>query len=509
MKKKIVIVGGGSAGWITLSYLAATTDAELIIIHSNEIDPIGVGESTTPTIKHVADTIGVDEKTWMKDAKATFKYGVDFYDFNRIGSRWLHSFDDMLPHQVFGRPITENGKELYLKELTSVEYYLTHFKTDSKRFNITHGPQEFLVKNRMSPYNQRHEVNISQYPGYSYHINAFEFGNSLRKHTSLERYTEIVKKVVDVYYCDKGVDYLLLDDGSKIEADIFVDCTGFKKLILGNLSKWNHYSELANNAAVWGQIKGYRSDWPVTGVFAQESGWVWSIPTAEQIGSGYVYCDSFSTEERAIEVITEFWKKRGLKWEHFKSVKFDAGRLEEPSIKNVISNGLSQSFIEPLEATSVMITCVTAKSLSEIINKHNAEPWTEKHAETHSRIMKQFIDHTKRFVHFHYKLSERNDTPYWLEVANKPNAVKDLCDYIDVLAKGKWLSKGETLLNQWNWTSLLLGFEKQYINDLPVIDESRIEEYLHYTDLLIKNYEFVLRKNISIKEWLNMIHDPI
>jgi hypothetical protein len=509
MKKKIVIVGGGSAGWITLSYLAATTDAELIIIHSNEIDPVGVGESTTPTIKHVADTVGIDEKTWMKDSRATFKYGVEFHDFNRIGSRWLHSFDDMLPHQVFSRPITENGKELYRKELTSVEYYLKHFKTDAERFNRTHGPQEFLVQNRLSPFNQRGEVNISQYPGYSYHINAFDFGNSLRDHTPRERYTELIRTVVDIQYSNEGVDYLVLEDGTRIQADIFVDCTGFKKLILGKLSTWNHYNELANNAAIWGPIKGFRSDWPLTGVFAQEAGWIWSSPTADQIGSGYVYCDAFSTPDRAEEVITEFWAKRGFTWVPVKSVKFDAGRLNEPSIKNVVSNGLAQSFIEPLEATSVMITCITAKSLSEIINKHSEEKWTDKHSKIHSRIMKQFIDHTKRFVHCHYTISERNDTPYWCEVANKPNAVQELCDYIDVLSKGKWLSKGETLLNQWNWTSMLLGFEKQYLNQLPQIEDSRIEEYLHYTNLLIKNYEFVVGRNISIKDCLNNIHGPL
>ena len=118
---KICVVGGGSAGWITLSYLVATIDAEITIVHSDEVDPIGVGESTTPTIKHVADTVGVDEKEWMKDAKATFKYGVEFHDWVKPGSRWLHSFDDMIPHQSFNRPITENGKELYKKELTSVD----------------------------------------------------------------------------------------------------------------------------------------------------------------------------------------------------------------------------------------------------------------------------------------------------------------------------------------------------------------------------------------------------
>jgi tryptophan halogenase len=505
-KKKIVIVGGGSAGWITLSYLAATTDADLLIIHSNEIDPIGVGESTTPTIKHVADTIGVDEKTWMKKSKATFKYGVDIRDFSKIGSRWLHSFDDMIPHQCFSRPITENGKGIYKKELTSIEYYLKKFKVGVEKFNRTHGPQEFLVEKRLSPYNQRHETNISQYPGYSYHINAFEFGNSLRDHTSKERYQEIQLKVINIKYNNHGIESLILEDGKEVFGDIFVDCTGFKKLMTSQFTKWKSYNDLANNAAVWGQVKNVNSDNPVTGVWAQEAGWIWEIPTWGQIGSGYVYCDNFSSEDRSIDIISNFWKSKGYKWEHFKSVKFDAGRLEEPSIKNIISNGLSQSFIEPLEATSIMVTCVTAKTLSEILNKHKNEPWSEKLTVIHSRIMKRFIDHTKKFVHFHYKLSERNDTPYWREVSNKPKAVKEVCDYIDVLSEGKWLSTGETLLNQWNWTSMLLGFNKEYINLLPEIEESRIEEYVHYTDLLIKNYEFIVGKNITIKDWLKYVH---
>jgi flavin-dependent dehydrogenase len=506
MKKKIVIVGGGTAGWITLSYLAATTDSELVIIHSNEIDPIGVGESTTPTVKHVADAVGVDEKVWMRRSKASVKYGVDFRDFSKVGARWLHTFDDMIPHQCFSRPLTENGKELYKRELSSIEYYLTHFKTGSERFNKTHGPYNLLVDNKLSPYNQRNEISISQYPGYSYHINAFEFGNSLRDHTPSDRYQEIQKKVVDIKYNDSGIEYLVLEDNSKVYGDIFVDCTGFKKLLTAQFTKWKSYTDLANNAAVWGQIKGVTSDKPVTGVWAQESGWIWEIPTWQQIGSGYVYSDAFSSEDRAVDVISNFWKNKGYKWEHFKSVKFDAGRLEEPSIKNVVSNGLSQSFIEPLEATSVMVTCVTVRALGEILNRHKDQPWSDKLSSIHSRIIKQFIDHTKKFVHFHYKLSQRDDTAYWKEVANKPGATKELCDYIDSLSSQKWLDKGETLLNQWNWTSLLLGFDKEYTNTLPEIESSRIDEYLHYTNLLQQNYEFIVGKNIPIKDWLESIH---
>ena len=214
---KIAIIGGGSAGWITLSYLAATIDCELTIIHSNEIDPIGVGESTTPTIKHVADTVGVDEKQWMKDSQATFKYGVEFLNFNNIGSRWVHTFDDMLPHQTFHRPITENGKDLYKKELTSVDYFLKAFGKDVTHYNNTHGPQEYLIENEISPYSKSGKSNISDYPGYSYQINAFKFGESLRMHTDKSKYTEIIDTVTKLNWQGDTIQSVELNNGNKIE----------------------------------------------------------------------------------------------------------------------------------------------------------------------------------------------------------------------------------------------------------------------------------------------------
>ena len=501
---KICIVGGGSAGWITLSYLAATTDIELTIVHSNEVDPIGVGESTTPTIKYVADRIGVDEHQWMKDAKATFKYGVEFNDFNKIGSRWLHSFDDMLPHQCFHRPITENGKELHSKDLTSVEYFFKKHGKDAELFNRTHGPQEHLLQHKLSPFDKNHNSNISQYPGYSYHINAFQFGESLRKHTDKNRYTEIVEKITEVNVSENNISSLVTETGKVLEADLFVDCTGFHKLLIGKLSQWSHYKDLLNDSAVWGQIKNTYSDKPVTGVHAQESGWIWEIPTYDQIGTGYVYSSKHCDEDTAWNTIENFWANKGYKFERFKSTKFDAGRQNNVSIGNVISNGLSQSFIEPLEATSIMVTCVTAKSLEEIYNKKKI--WNTKQTEIHNKVMTKFIDHTKKFVHFHYRLSERDDTPYWREVANDSTAVQEICDYIDVLSKGQWLSKGETLLNQWNWSSLLLGFDKPYVNKLPDITDDQLENYEHYTKILIENYKHIVRNNIKIKDYLENIH---
>ncbi len=508
MRKKLVIVGGGTAGWITLSYLAATTDLDITILHSNEVDPIGVGESTTPTIRHVAQTVGIDESKWMRDGKATFKYGIEFLDFNKKGSRWFHSFDDLIPHQCFSQPLSQYGKEIYKRDLSNVEYFLTMRNRSPEKynadfFNRSVGAQQFLLENKLSPYNQDGIVNIGDFPGYSYHINAFEFGQSLRKHTPRDRYTEIINTIVKVNYNDQGVENLELKDGSVIKGDIFFDCTGFKRLLIGELTDWQQYKELINDRAIWGPVKGLQSYKPATEAVAQDHGWVWVTPTQSQIGSGYVFSSDFESEDRAVDRLKQFWKARGHDWEPIANVKFAGGRLRDIAIKNVISNGLGQSFIEPLEATSIMVTCVTVMAFSKQYNKH--KDWSPRSSKVLASVMEKFLENTKNFIKYHYQLSDRTDTDYWMQYKNA-NAVQEVCDIIDERLKMDWLNKGETLLNGWNWTSMLVGFDKSYINKLPLLTERQLESYQHFTNMLIENYKFLTKDNIKIQDRLEKIY---
>lgn len=502
---KIVVVGGGTAGWITLSYLAATTNAELTIVHSNEIDPIGVGESTTPTIKHVADAVGINEDKWMKDAKASFKYGIEFLDFNAKGSRWLHAFDDLLPAETFSTPIVEFGKAVFEKKISSVEYFLTqrakgNLKYDIDHFNFSHGGCEFLLQNKLSPFNRKNQSNFSRYPGYSYHINAFEFGNSLKKHTPKNKYTEIVATIKNVEVDDTGVKELILDDGSKITGDLYIDCTGFKRLLIGKFVKFIPYTNLLNNAAVWGPVKtqNYR---PSTLSIAQDNGWIWETPTWGQIGTGYVYSNDFITEEQAIDHLTNHWRKQGHIWEPMKSVKFESGRLERVAYKNVVSNGLGQSFIEPLEATSVMVTCMTAKHISKIYNRHNG--WNHKCSKAISVILERFLMETKEFVEGHYTLSDRNDSEYW-RAYDRTNVVPYMSKKIKEKLEMDWVKPGETVLNGYNWASMLVAYDKPYLEDLPFISEDDLLDYEFYTDQLIQNYEYLYKNNLTVEEKLKL-----
>lgn len=518
-KTKICIVGGGTAGWVTLSYLAATLDVDLCIIHSDEIEKINVGESTSPTIKHITDTIGIDEADWMRQSNATFKYGVEFNDFAQIGSKWFHSFDDLIPDTCFNTPLCDNGKitytsnvEQYLaassrvnKHVTSVDYFLKLYNRDCDKFNRAHGPFSHMVDLNLSPYTNNMIDNSPKFPGVAYHINTYKFGESLKQFTDTDRYEEIIETVVDVDCDDHGVSCVTLSDGRKIHADIFFDCTGFHRLLINKYSDWMDFEDLKNNSAVWGYIPNTYSFKPVTGAHAQSAGWIWEVPTYGQIGTGYVYCDEYCNEESAIETVTDFWSKRGHNFEYLKSVKFQAGRHAHTSIKNIICNGLSQSFIEPLEATSIMIICTTIKCFVDMYKKRGM--WDHRRSRAHCSIMNKFIDHTKQFVLYHYKLTKRRDTQYWRDVQGDPDDVKYVCNYIDNLARVKWVNKGQTLLNQWNWTSMLLGYEHEFINGLKDISVENLSNYEYYINMMEDHYKHILRNNLTTKEFLIKINE--
>ena len=503
---KIIIVGGGTSGWITLAYLVATTKLDIVIIHSDEIDTLGVGESTTPTIKHVAETCGLDEKTWMKRSKASFKYGIEFLNFNYIGSRWVHSFDDFIPSQCFSTPITEFGKSNFRKELSSVEYFLHQRVNDKKYnsdwFNTSQGGSQFLVDKQLSPYNVDDTVNFNKFPGYSYHINAHEFGSSLRDNVPSDRYKEIKSTIKNVEYCEEGVKSLTLDDGSKINADLYIDCSGFKRVLIDKLTRFNPYKGLINNAAVWGSVKtqSYR---PSTISIAQKYGWIWETPTWGRIGTGFVYCDDFLSVDDAENHMKKHWRSKGLEWKADKSVKFTGGSLDRVAVKNVIANGLCQSFIEPLESTSIMVICVTIKSISKLINKNKV--WGEKESNIVSKVMKKFLNETMEFVLYHYTLSDRQDTDYW-RAYKTTDVLETVSTMIEKKLKQEWVNHAETLLNGYNWASMLVAYDKPYLGQLPQIEEWEMDNYEFYTKQLVENYRYHYKNNMTVKDRLEYIN---
>lgn len=507
-RKSILVVGGGTAGWITLSYLASTLDADFTIIHSDEIDIIGVGESTTPTVKHVADTVGLDESEWMRDGQATFKYGIEFINFAQEQSRWFHSFDDLLPAPVYQRPLTEFGKIKFNHSGNSVELFLSQYQQNPNAYNIdyynnSHGSCNFLLDKQLSPYSVNNFPSANRFPGYAYHINAFKFGQSLKSHTPAEKYREIVGTITHVETGPEGVKHVQLNDGTKLSADLYIDCTGFHRVLINHFSHFQPYKELRNNAAVWGPVKNCQIYRPSTLSIGQPHGWIWETPTQGQIGSGYTYCSDFINEQQAIDHLSQHWKKQGYDWEPLRSIKYQSGMLSYMAYGNVISNGLGQSFIEPLEATSIMTTCSTVVKIRQMWNKHQG--WSSRSSEVLNTVMRKFLSLTKDFVVDHYTLSDRRDTEYWRSY-DRTDAVERTCNMIKNTLEQNWANEGETIYNSFNWASMLIGYNKPYLYNLPTYTRNDIENYEFITKQIIENYQWLHRNNLTIQEKLNQIY---
>lgn len=514
MKKKIVVVGAGSAGWITLSYLISTLpDFEYTIIFDSDTDVIGVGESTTPTIKKVASTVGVDEIEWLRESKGTIKYGVMFENWNNDNKSWFHNFDDIIPGNSYFDVPSDIPKNSHTKP-DSVDLSLALYKKTgltNKEYNQIHGPQQDMYDENISPFTLDLKSNISEWPGYSYHINAQLFGHSLKSAIDKKNHSyTIINDRVDTFIQDEegNVTSLITKLGSKIDCDFVFDCSGFARTIIGKLSTFMKYDDMICNSAIAGIAKIDHHDLCTTAV-AKPYGWIWETPTFERMGSGYVYCDKFISHEQAEIDFKNHWKDKGLEINIVKRFSFQSGRMKDICVNNVISNGLCQSFIEPLEATSVMLTCATVIRFVETYKKHN-QIWSTSTSKSFSKLMSVFLEHTKYFVKFHYLIAKRSDTDfwkYWNKISVDIDAVTDYNSYIKKFLKNRKLAEpGETVFNQRNLVSMLIGLEQQCTLNFDITDE-QLERFKFVSELNRINYRDLIKHNLKQDDFLRIIHN--
>lgn len=409
---KIVIVGGGSAGWITASYLIKNLNCQVDIITGSSESMSGVGESTTPTILKVVN----DLKEWKNDANAIIKYGIKFNNWNVEKSVWYHLFEDAFIH---------DGED-------SIEYILKYNKKiDTTSFNKFHGSFiDYCNNGILNPME-------NSIPGYGYHIQADKLAISLKK--QLNNYVEYKCDVNDVIINDQGIDHLILSDNRKIYGDYFIDCTGFNRTLISKLSEWKPYTEMIANRYIVGEIEHKLR--PYTVSTATKHGWIWETDTQGRTNSGFVYNSDIISDDEAR-------RESGL---YFESRSFDSGKMKDVAVKNCISSGLAQSFIEPLEATSIMMTITTVEKFVDVIKRN-------KKIETLNKIMNQFIEHTKEFVRYHYVLSKRKDSEWWKYWTSLDN---DIMNYFQNSLKNKrYCKQNDTLLNHYSIASMMVGYER-------------------------------------------------
>jgi tryptophan halogenase len=416
---KIIIVGGGSAGWMSAAMLSQEfPNKEIALIESPDIPIIGVGESTLGTINQFLGILGLQDKDWMEYCKATYKLSIKFTDFFAKGEEFFYPFG-IKDLQNCQQGIADwHVKKTLQPDTPIIDFYESFYST-----------MPFITQSKI------YDNADGQLPGFSwkndvaYHMDAALFGEFLRERYCEPRGVVHVKEHIDeILVNDAGeVDGLKLRNGDILEADLYIDCSGFKSLLLEKTLgvEFESFSQWLPNNKAWAVQVPYEDKEVemenVTDCVAVDNGWIWNIPLYHRIGKGYVFCDKFTSEEDAKEEFKQFIMTR-LKMPRtreqvdaldFRLIDIKNGVHKRCWHKNVVAVGLSYGFIEPLESTGLLSVQEILLRLSHTLHFDTVN---KIHIDNFNHIVGGIMQSFKFFVTYHYTLSSRRDTPYWKHV---------------------------------------------------------------------------------------------
>jgi tryptophan halogenase len=419
MNKKIVIVGGGTAGWMAAAYLAKYHGSENVtVVESATIPKIGIGESVTPHVRDFFEEIDMDETDWMKETGAIHKYANKFVDWCGADDESYFSFNYTTPAKNLYKDISKNVSSNDFSENTTQARtidILSHFLHNNTydRFDQYFCPQFHYMENNVSPYNNNTAV-LNQAHSYAHHINAELIGTYIKTKVA-PNITNIIANVIKVNVHEEDISSIELDNGSIITADWFIDCTGFSKVLVNALDwKTKTYDHPIDSAWVCQTDYSNPESEMVnyTQSIAEPYGWRFNIGLYHRAGNGYCFSSQHVSDEDAKE---HFLKQIKTPKNEPRLIKWKPERLETFANGNCVAVGLTCGFVEPLEANALYTIVTSIRRLNEVLNLANYDSYNEKMACT--------IDDIADFILVHYTLSPRTDTKFWtdMQVMGKAN----------------------------------------------------------------------------------------
>jgi tryptophan 7-halogenase len=485
----IVIVGGGTAGWMSAAALARYHEAMPInirLIESPEIGTVGVGESTIPAINVYNHFLSLDENEFVRATQATFKLAIEFADWRHIGHHYYHPFG---PYGLDMRGVMFTSFWLKLKAMGEAgplaEYNLQALAADRERFTRP-------VKDN-SPLST-----IS----YAFHFDAFLYARFLRRYAEARGVTCTQGTVVDVE-CDGETGFIRavkLASGERIEGELFLDCSGFRGLLIEGALKtgfedWSHWLPCDRAVTVpcasGGNLK------PVTRATARPAGWQWRIPLQHRIGNGYVYSSAHLSQDEAAATLLA-----GLDGEALADpwlLKFRAGRRKRAWNKNCVAIGLSAGFMEPLESQSIHLIQIGIMRLMRYFPDCDFEAAD---IAGYNRYMAWQFDRIRDFLVLHYKATERNDTPFWdyCRTMEVPDFLKEKIELFS--SRGRIFRENDELFAEGSWFAVLYNqgiIPRDYD---PMVDLMPMGEFRNATGYVRTAVADAVRRMPSHREFI-------
>jgi tryptophan halogenase len=400
---RVVVLGGGTAGWMSAAALQKLLGplVEVHLIESEDIGIVGVGEATLPHIRGFVERLGIDEAAFMKATHATYKLGIDFRDFGRIGESYIHPFGS------FGEEVAGVGFHHYWLEMQR--------RGRAEPLGSYSLGVEAALANKFRP--PAEDQSLASTYGYAYQFDATLFGPFMREFGLGIGVTRTEGKVVEVRQDPASGDVaaLVLEDGREIEGNLFVDCSGFRSLLLGQTlgEEWEDWSPwlLCDRAAAMPCTHTSDEIEPYTRVIGMPAGWRWRIPLQHRIGNGYVFSSAFISEDEACSVIAGAVDGKPLA--DPRVLRFRAGRRKRSWSRNVVAVGLASGFLEPLESTSIYLAQMAVTYLIELFPKGAIDP---RDRDEFNRLVDIEYDRVRDFLILHYHATTRDDSEFWNHV---------------------------------------------------------------------------------------------
>ncbi|QYF92766.1 tryptophan 7-halogenase [Massilia sp. PAMC28688] len=474
--RRIVIAGGGTAGWMTAAALSKLLGpaCRIELVESEDIGTIGVGEATIPHINEFNQALGIDEDAFVRATQGTFKLGIEFVNWGAVGERFIHGFGrvgqpgDALPFHHFWLRMAALGKASKLEAYSMNTAAPRAGKFMRARPEMAGSPMQDLV--------------------HAFHFDAGLYARFLRSHAENMGVVRTEGKIEQVLQRepDGFIEALVMQNGARIEGDFFIDCSGMRGILIEQTLKsgyedWSHWLPCDRAIAVPCESAGPLL--PLTRSTAHAAGWQWRIPLQHRTGNGHVYSSGFMEQDQATGILMD--NLDGAALAEPRHLRFQTGRRKRFWNRNCIAVGLSSGFLEPLESTSIHLIQTAISRIASFFPHGGFDPVDIAEYNRQTNVEYEFI---RDFLILHYKVTRRDDSEFWRYCSNMaiPDSLQRKIDLFS--SSGRIYREQDELFTEMSWLQVMIGqgvMPRAYHPFAQLRPEAEVHAYLNNVEQVI------------------------
>jgi tryptophan halogenase len=489
--KRVVIVGGGSAGWMAAAALATYLgkQASVRLIESEEIGIVGVGEASVPHIRTFNQMLGIAEAEFVKRTQGTVKLGIHFQDWSRIGDSYIHGFG------IIGRS---------LGPLPFHQFWLKLFLSGRAAAIGDYSLQTVMApQGKFAPGDSNAPANSPLADiAYAYHFDASLYARYLRELAECRGVQRTEGKIISVNqgFDDGFIESVTMESGEVVEGDLFIDCSGFRGLLIEQTLKtgyvdWSHWLLCDRALAVPCERVGPIT--PYTRATARAAGWQWRIPLQHRTGNGYVYASEHIGNDEAAATLLANLDGKALA--EPRELRFTPGMRKKFWNKNVVALGLASGFLEPLESTSIYLVQSGISRLLAMFPNRDCHPML---AERFNRESAVEYERIRDFLILHYKATERDDTPFWnhCRTMSVPDSLRETIELFR--CDGRYFRNAEDFFALPSWVQVMLGQRVVPQSYHPIVDDMPEDRLIQYVEGMRTTLAHAVAAMPTHQEWI-------